>query len=245
RSVELKESVLKKFVEAFSQGGDGVIRYEGRLCVPDVDGLREQILEEAHSSRCSIHPRATKMYRDLREGYWWNVMKRYIVGFVAKCPNSLYGRRCRSPVGWFEVGEIALIGAELVYEAIEKVRLIRERMKMGQSRQKSYADVRRRDLEFEVNDWVYLKISPMKGVMRFGKKRKLSPRYVGPYQILNRIEKVAYELDFPNELAPMHPILHVYMLKKCIGDPTSIIPLEGLGVDKSLSYDEVLVESAT
>ena len=88
---------------------------------------------------------------------------------------ALYGRRCRSPVGWFEVGEIALIGPESVYEAIEKVHLIRERLRTAQSRQKSYADVRRRDLEFEVNDWVYLKISPMKGVMRFGKKRKLSP----------------------------------------------------------------------
>ncbi|WMV49376.1 hypothetical protein MTR67_042761 [Solanum verrucosum] len=91
---------------------------------------------------------------------------------------ALYVRRCRTPVGWFEVGEIALIGPELVYEAIEKVRLIRSRLRTAQSRHKSYADVRRRDLEFEVNDWVYLKISPMKGVMRFGKKGKLSPRYV-------------------------------------------------------------------
>ena len=87
-----------------------------------------------------------------------------------------YGRRYRSPIGWFEIGEIALIGPELVYEAIEKVRLIRERLRTVQSRQNSYADVRRMDLEFEVNNWVYLKISPMKGVMRFGKKGKFSPR---------------------------------------------------------------------
>ena len=96
---------------------------------------------------------------------------------------ALYGRRCRSPVGWFEVGEIALIGPDLVFEAMEKVRLIRERLKSAQSRQKSYSDNRRKDIEFEVNDWVYLKISPMKGVMRFGKKGKLSPRYIGPYKI--------------------------------------------------------------
>ncbi|WMV13936.1 hypothetical protein MTR67_007321 [Solanum verrucosum] len=81
---------------------------------------------------------------------------------------ALYGKRCRSPIGWFEVGEISLISPELVYEAIEKVQLIRERLRTAQSRQKSYDDVRRRDLEFEVNDWVYLNISPMKGVMRFG-----------------------------------------------------------------------------
>ncbi|KAH0652933.1 hypothetical protein KY289_030611 [Solanum tuberosum] len=85
--VELKESVLKKSVEAFSQGGDGVLRYQGRLCVPDVDGFREQILEEAHGSWYSIHPGDTKMCRDLREVYWWNGMKKDIAGFVAKCPN--------------------------------------------------------------------------------------------------------------------------------------------------------------
>ncbi|WMV30105.1 hypothetical protein MTR67_023490 [Solanum verrucosum] len=85
--VELKESVLKKSVEAFSQGGDRVLRYPGRLCVSDVDGLREKILEEAHGSRYSIHLGATNMYRDLREIYWWNGMKKDIVEFVAKCTN--------------------------------------------------------------------------------------------------------------------------------------------------------------
>ena len=80
---------------------------------------------------------------------------------------ALYGRRCRSPVGWFEVGEMALIGPDLVLDAMEKVRVIREKLKTAQSRQKSYSDVRRRDLEFEVNDWVYLKVSPMKGVVCF------------------------------------------------------------------------------
>ncbi|KAK4708523.1 hypothetical protein R3W88_029448 [Solanum pinnatisectum] len=78
--------------------------------------------------------------------------------------------------------------------------------------------------------------------MRIGKKEKLSPRHVGLYQILKRVGKIAYELDFPNELASVHPVFHVSMLKKCISDPVSIIPLEGLGVDESLSYEEVLVE---
>ncbi|WMV09135.1 hypothetical protein MTR67_002520 [Solanum verrucosum] len=82
----------------------------------------------------------------------------------------------------------------------------------------------------------------MKGVMRFGKKGKLSPRYVGPYQILQLVGKVAYELDLPNEFAPFHPVFHVFMLKKCIGDQVSIIPIDGLGVDESLSYEEVPVE---
>ncbi|WMV32426.1 hypothetical protein MTR67_025811 [Solanum verrucosum] len=134
------------------------------------------------------------------------------------------------------------IGPKLVHEAIEKVRLIRERLKTAQSWQKSYVDVRRRDLEFDFHDWVYLKISPMKGVMRFGKKGKLIPRYVGPYQILRRVGKVTYELYLPNELASLHQVFHVSMLKKCVGDPTSIVSLEGLGVNENLSYEEVSIE---
>ncbi|KAH0778029.1 hypothetical protein KY290_009440 [Solanum tuberosum] len=337
--LELKENVQKQRVLAFEQGGDGVLRFQGRLCVPMVDGLQEKIMDEAHSSRYSIHPGSTKMYRDLREVYWWNGMKKGIAEFVAKCPNcqqvkvehqrpgglaqrielpewkweminmdfitglsrsrrqhdsiwvivdrmtksahflpvkttntaedyaklyvqeivrlhgvpisiisdrgaqftaqfwksfqkglgsktdgqaertiqtledmlracvidfkgswddhlpliefaynnsyhssiqmapyeALYGRRCRSPIGWFEVGEAQLIGPDLVHQAMEKVKVIQERLKTAQSRQKSYTDVRRRALEFEIDDWVYLKVSPMKGVMRFGKKGKLSP----------------------------------------------------------------------
>ncbi|WMV18848.1 hypothetical protein MTR67_012233 [Solanum verrucosum] len=113
---------------------------------------------------------------------------------------------------------------------------------MTQRQQKSYVDIRIRYLEFDVHDWVYLKISPIKGVMRFGKKGELSPRYVGPYQILRSVGKVAYELDFPNELASVHLVFHVSMLKKCVGDPTSIFTLEDLGVKENLSYEEVSIE---
>ncbi|WMV58858.1 hypothetical protein MTR67_052243 [Solanum verrucosum] len=125
---------------------------------------------------------------------------------------------------------------------MDKVLLIRDRLRTTQSRRNSYADVIKRDLEFEVSNWVYLKISPMKSVMRFGKKGKLSPRYRGPYQILRRVGKVAYELHLPNDLATVHPVFHVSMLKKYVGDPTSVVPLEGLEVDESLSYQEVPVE---
>src|SRR5688572_6084563 len=119
---------------------------------------------------------------------------------------ALYERRCRSPIGWYEVGEASMIGPNLVYDAMEKVKLIRERMKTVQDRQRSYQDNRRRDLEFEVGDLVYLKVSPMNGVIRFGKKGKLSPRYVGPYRVLQRIGSVAYEIELPNDLAKVHPV---------------------------------------
>ncbi|KAH0689069.1 hypothetical protein KY289_016427 [Solanum tuberosum] len=155
---------------------------------------------------------------------------------------ALYNRRCRSPTGWFDVGEVALIRPELVDESMEKVRLIRERLRTAQSQQNSYANVRRRDFEFDVIDWVYLKIPPMKGIMWFGKNGKLSPRYMGPYQLLTRVGKVAYELDLHNDLASVHPVINVSMLKKGIEDPTSIIPLEGLTIDENLSYEEVPIE---
>ena len=104
---------------------------------------------------------------------------------------ALYGHRCGCPVGWFEVGEAALIGPDSVVYSMDKVQLIIDRLKTAQSHQKSYVDARRRELQFQDDYWVYLKVSPMKGVMRFGKKEKLIPRYVGPNKILKRVGKVA------------------------------------------------------
>ena len=106
---------------------------------------------------------------------------------------ALYARRCRSPVAWAEVGEVALIRTDLVLYAKENVQVIRERLKISLSRQKSYAHVRRRQVELQVDEWVFFKVSYMKGVMRFGKKGKLKPIYVGPYKILKKIGKVEYE----------------------------------------------------
>ena len=113
-------------------------------------------------------------------------------------------------------------------------------MKTTYSQQKCYADNRRRNLEFEIGDHVYLKISPIKGVMIFG--RKLSPRYAGRYEVLQQVGKVAYELKLPIEIALFHVVFHVSMLKKCIGDLLSILPIKGLGVYETLSYEEVVVE---
>ncbi|WMV33502.1 hypothetical protein MTR67_026887 [Solanum verrucosum] len=132
-------------------------------------------------------------------------------------------------------------GPDLVHQAMEKVKVIQERLKTAQSHQKSYTDVRRRELEFEVDDLVYLKVSPMKGAMIFGKKGKLSPQYIYPYKISQRIGNVAYELELPQDLAAVHPIFHVSMLKKCMGDPSLIIPTEDIGIKDSLSYEEILV----
>ena len=107
---------------------------------------------------------------------------------------ALYGRPCRSPSCWLKAGERGVLGPEIVQETSEKIRLIRERLFSTQSRQKSYADQRRRPLEFDVGDFVFLKVSPMKSIMRFGKKGKLAPRFIRPFEVLERIGVVAYRL---------------------------------------------------
>ncbi|GKC97698.1 hypothetical protein Tco_1167973 [Tanacetum coccineum] len=119
----------------------------------------------------------------------------------------MYGRKCRSPVLWAKVRENRLIRSEVVQETTDKVVLIKERLKAARDRQKSYADNRRKPLEFEVGDQVLLKVSPWKGVVRFGKKGKLAPRYVGPFEILERIGPVAYRLRLPQELSSVDKTL--------------------------------------
>ncbi|XP_070011104.1 uncharacterized protein [Nicotiana sylvestris] len=155
---------------------------------------------------------------------------------------ALYGQRCRSPVGWFEPAEVPLIGPEFVCEALEKVQLIRERLKAAQSCQKSYSDKRHRELEFMVGDKVFLKVSPMKRVMRFGKKGKLSPRFIGPYKILEKKGNVAYKLALPVELSSVHPVFHVSMLRKYIHDESHIIPVDTIEIKEGLTYEEVPIE---
>ena len=115
--------------------------------------------------------------------------------------------------------ELSLLGPELIFKILKKVHIIRNRLQMSCSWKKSYADQRRRDLEFEEGAKVYLKISPMKGVAIFGKKGKLRPRYVGPNEILQRVGNFAYEFKLSSELASVHPVFHFSMLKKYIGDP--------------------------
>ena len=122
---------------------------------------------------------------------------------------ALYGRKCRTPLLWSEVGEREFFGPTSIEEAEENVAKVRENLKAAQSRQKSYADKRRRDLSFEEGDHVYLKVSPLRGTKRFHVKGKLAPRYVGPYKILEKIGELAYKLELPRELTGVHPVFHV------------------------------------
>ncbi|GJX57253.1 putative reverse transcriptase domain-containing protein [Tanacetum coccineum] len=155
---------------------------------------------------------------------------------------ALYGQKCRSPVCWAEVGEAQLTGPELIQETMEKIVMIKQRMQAAQDRQKSYADRKRKPMEFEVGDRVMLKVSPWKGVVRFGKRGKLNPRYVGPFRVLAKVGKVAYKLELPQELSRVHHTFHVSNLKKCYADEPLVMPLEGIHVDDKLQFVEEPVE---
>ena len=151
---------------------------------------------------------------------------------------ALYGRRCRTPLNWSEASERNFFGPDMVTEAEEQVRLIQANLKEAQSRQKGYADKRRRPLMFEVGDHVYLRVSPMKGVQRFGMRDKLAPRYVGPFSIIERCGPVAYHVELPPHLSAVHNIFHVSQLKKCLRVPTKVVDMDGLQLEPDLVYPE-------
>ncbi|CAH9116233.1 unnamed protein product [Cuscuta epithymum] len=407
---KIRERILEGPVENFRIRDDGLLLFKDRVCIPKNEELQRSILEEAHSSAYAMHPGGTKMYRDLKESYWWSGMKRDIAEYVSRCLTcqqvkaehqhpagllqpltipewkwehvtmdfvvglprtvnnydavwvvvdrltksahflpinityplerlaklyteeivrlhgvpisivsdrdprftsrfwpkfqaslgtklkfstafhpqtdgqserviqiledmlracalefqgswdkhlalvefaynnsyqasigmppyeALYGRKCRTPLCWDEVGEAKLEGIELVEITKAKVRIIRDRLKAAQDRQKSYADKRRRPLEFEVGDEVFLRISPWKGIIRFVSRGKLNPRYIGPFEILERIGAVAYRLKLTPELEKIHDVFHVSMLKKYIRDPSHILEKPPVEIRGDLQY---------
>ncbi|GJX17100.1 reverse transcriptase domain-containing protein [Tanacetum coccineum] len=352
---------------------DGALYYLDRIWVPLKGDVRTLIMDEAHKLKYYVHPRADKMYYDLRDRYWWPRMKKDIDVYVSRCSTclkvkvehqrssgllqqpeipewkwkgiamdfvtklpktssghdtiwvimdrltksahflpmredykmgrlarlylseivarhgvpisiisdhnsrftlracvldfggswdvhlplvefsyinsyhssvrcapfeALYGRKCRSLIMWVEVGKGQLIGPELVQETTEKILQIKDRLKAACDCQKSYADKRRKPLEFSVGDYVLIKVSPWKGVVRFGKKGKLAPRFVGPFEIIEKVGLVAYLLDLPKELNCIHDTFHVSKLKRCLADPTLQVPLDEIRVDDKLNFVE-------
>ena len=414
--IKLKEEIEKGKKAEFQIRDDGMIVKGHRMCVLEYGELKRVIMEEAHSSAYAMHPGSTKMYKTLKEHYWWNGMKKEIASFVSRCltcqqvkaehqkparkiqllpipvwkwekitmyfvtslprtqrqhdaiwvivdrltksahflpinvedsleklaqlyvdeivrlhgvpvsivsdrdprftsrfwPSlqaalgtrlhfsttfhpqtdgqlertihtledmlracvmefkgswdthlalmefaynnnyqasidmapfeALYGRKCRTPVCWDEVGERRLVGLELVQITSEKVKVVHDNLNIARDRQRSYADNRRKDLQFEIGDQVFLKISPWKGVLRFGKRGKLSPRYIGPYEIIARVGPVAYKLKLPPELSRIHDTFHVSMLRKYISNPSHVLREQPVHLKENLTYEETPVQ---
>jgi hypothetical protein len=151
---------------------------------------------------------------------------------------ALYGQQCRTPLFWSQTGESQVFGLGVLMDAEEQVQMVRESLKVAQSRQKSYADKRRRDLSFEIGDFVYLKVSPMRGTHGFRVKGKLAPRYVRPFKIIYRKGQVAYQLELPPQLSEVHDVFHVSQLNKCLRVPEEQLPMEYLDLGGDLTYTE-------
>src|SRR4051812_31271236 len=155
-----------------------------------------------------------------------------------------YGRKCRTPLNWSEVGESQIFGPDILREAEEKFHKILEHLKTSQSRHKSYADKIHRDLAFNIRDFVYLKVFPLKGMQRFHLKGKLAPRYIGPFKILNRRGEVSYHLELPEEMSAVHNVFHISLLRKFLEVPEKTEVLKNIHhrtieINDDLTYPEV------
>ena len=135
---------------------------------------------------------------------------------------ALYRRKFITPLCWIELSEKKIIGPDLIQETEEKVKMIRERLKVAIDRQKSYADMKRKDVRYEIGEKVFLKVSPWKKVMRVGRKGKLSPRFIGPYEVIEKVGPMAYRLALPPKLETIHNVFHVSMLRRYRSYPSHV-----------------------
>ena len=155
---------------------------------------------------------------------------------------ALYGRKCKTSLCWTELSEKKIIGPDLIQETEEKVKMIREILKVATDRQKSYIDMRRKDIRYKIEEKVFLKVSPWKKVMRFGKNGKMSPRFIRPYEVIEKVGPVAYRLVLPLELEKNHNVFHVSMLRRYRSDPSHVLSSETIKFRLDLMYEEEPVE---
>ena len=149
-----------------------------------------------------------------------------------------YGRKCRTPLNWSETRELPLFGPDMIQQAEDQVRIIREHLKTAQSRQKSNYDRKHQEMVYQPGEQAYLRVTPMRGTHHFGIKGKLAPRYIGPFPILAKRGEVAYQLKLPPNLSQFHDVFHVSQLRRCFKDPVREVDHETLDLQDDLSYRE-------
>ena len=226
-----------RFWEGLQRGFDSELVFSTAFH-PQTDGQSERVIQivEDMLRACVLDFGGTwEKYLPLVE-FAYNNSYQASIGMAPY--EALYGRPCRSPISWAEVGEAVVLGLEMVRKTTEKVNLIKSRLLTAQSRQKSYADRRRRPLEFSVGDYIFLKVSPRKGISRFGVRGKLAPRYIGPFKILEKIGEVAYRLALPVQLAGVHNVFHVSMLRRYEPDVSHVLNWKELELQADASYDK-------
>ncbi|GJV63643.1 putative reverse transcriptase domain-containing protein [Tanacetum coccineum] len=168
---------------------------------PQTDGQSERTIQTLEDMLCACAIDFGKGWVNHLPLVEFSYNNSYHASIKAAPFEALYGRKCRSPVCWTEVGEAQILGPELIQETTKKIIQIKQKIQAARDRQKSYADLKRKPMEFQVGDKVMLKVSPWKGVVRFGKRGKLNPRYVGPFKVIERVGEVAYKLELPEELS--------------------------------------------
>jgi hypothetical protein len=206
---------------------------------PQTDGLTERVnqIVEDMLRACVIH--FDKSWDKCLALAEFSYNNSYQASLKMAPFEALYGRMCRTPLNWSQAGERTLFGPRLVQEAVEKVSVIRENLRVAQMRQKSYHDKAKAPREFEVGNYVYPKVSSTKGVQRFGVKRKLDPRYIGPYEVTEKFGMVAYRIRLPDRLSAVHDVFHVSRLKKCEQIPgAQIIEETNAEIEPDLSLAE-------
>ncbi|GJT17802.1 putative reverse transcriptase domain-containing protein [Tanacetum coccineum] len=205
---------------------------------PETDGQSERTIQTLEDMLCACVLDFGKNWDRHLPLVELSYNNNYHTSIKAAPFEALYGRKCRSPVCWAEVGDAQLTGPVIIHETTEKIVQIKSRIQAARDRQKSYANIRRKPMVFQVGDRVMLKVSPWKGVVRFGKRGKLNPRYVGPFKVIERVRTVAYKLELPQQLSRVHNTFHVSNLKKCLSDESLVIPLEELRVDDKLHFSQ-------
>nr|GEV43919.1 putative reverse transcriptase domain-containing protein [Tanacetum cinerariifolium] len=261
--VENSRDPEKVITEKLEPHTNGTLCLNDKSWLPCYGDLRTVIMHESYKSKYSIHSGSNKMYQDMKKLYWWPKMKADIATYVSKCLTCAKVKaEHQKPLGllvqpkipewkWDNITmdfvtklpkEAQILGPELIQETTKKIVQIKQRMQAARDQQKSYADLKRKPMEFHVEDKVMLKVSPWKGVVHFGKRGKLNPRYVGPFKVLERVRDVAYKLDLPKELSRVHNTFHVSNLKKCHANEPLAVSLDGLHFDDNLHFVEKPVE---